>query len=108
MVCLRCDFQTSQKAQSNKKETFPKPARPFPNSLMLGCIALATSDDLPVLEDKELDDAQWFSKDEVLESLEFNPEKDIRTEGTEGLDGHGGKKMPKFWMPPGYVSILVV
>lgn len=37
---------------------------PFPSSLMLGFMAEATSDDI-VLNDGELDDARWFTRDEL-------------------------------------------
>lgn len=41
---------------------------PFPNSLMIGCIAEAVTDEVR-LEDKELDSAGWFSRAEVVEAL---------------------------------------
>jgi NAD+ diphosphatase len=37
---------------------------PFPSSLMIGCIAEAISADL-VVDQKELEDARWFSRDEI-------------------------------------------
>ncbi|WP_046862255.1 NAD(+) diphosphatase [Microvirga massiliensis] len=37
---------------------------PFPSSLMIGCIAEATSEELNV-DREELEDARWFSRDEV-------------------------------------------
>lgn len=37
---------------------------PFPNSLMLGCVAGALSD--TITRDVELEDAQWFSREQVL------------------------------------------
>jgi NAD+ diphosphatase len=41
---------------------------PFPSSLMIGCFAEATSFDLAI-DKTELEDAQWFSRDEVLASI---------------------------------------
>ena len=41
---------------------------PFPSSLMIGCTATATSDALTIDHD-ELDDARWFSRDEVIAAL---------------------------------------
>jgi len=41
---------------------------PFPMSLMIGCIATATSEDL-VIDRNELEDARWFARDEVAEML---------------------------------------
>jgi NAD+ diphosphatase len=41
---------------------------PFPSSLMIGCFAEAISFDL-VIDKTELEDAQWFSHDEVLASM---------------------------------------
>jgi NAD+ diphosphatase len=41
---------------------------PFPTSLMIGCHALATSRDI-VVDREELEDARWFSKDEVVTML---------------------------------------
>ena len=37
---------------------------PFPSSLMIGCLAQATTRDLHI-DDDELEDARWFSRDEV-------------------------------------------
>jgi NAD+ diphosphatase len=37
---------------------------PFPSSLMIGCIAQAISHDI-VMDAEELEDARWFSRDEV-------------------------------------------
>ena len=42
---------------------------PFPSSLMIGCTATATSDALTI-DHNELDDARWFSRDEVIAALE--------------------------------------
>lgn len=41
---------------------------PFPSSLMLACHARALSDEL-VIDTTELEDARWFSRDEVRNSL---------------------------------------
>lgn len=41
---------------------------PFPSSLMIGCIAAACHDVLTIDRD-ELDDARWFSRDEVSRAL---------------------------------------
>ena len=37
---------------------------PFPSALMLGFVAEAKSEDI-VLNDKELEDAQWFTRDDL-------------------------------------------
>ncbi|KAF9973599.1 Peroxisomal NADH pyrophosphatase nudt12 [Actinomortierella ambigua] len=43
---------------------------PFPNSLMIGCLAEALTEDIDITkEDKELDDARWFTRQEVLEAI---------------------------------------
>ena len=42
---------------------------PFPNSLMIGCHAEAISDEI-VVDEGEMSDVRWFSKDEVLLALE--------------------------------------
>jgi len=41
---------------------------PFPSSLMIGCSAMALSDELTV-DTTELDDARWFDRDEVAAAL---------------------------------------
>ena len=41
---------------------------PFPSSLMIGCIAQATSSDLTI-DTTELEDARWFTRDEVARAL---------------------------------------
>ncbi|XP_052795844.1 NAD-capped RNA hydrolase NUDT12-like [Mya arenaria] len=41
---------------------------PFPASLMLGCIAYATTDHIK-LDEEEMEDARWFSRPEVVQML---------------------------------------
>jgi NAD+ diphosphatase len=41
---------------------------PFPGSMMIGCIAEALDDAL-VIDGEELEDARWFSRDEVISML---------------------------------------
>ncbi|KAI8074717.1 NUDIX hydrolase domain-like protein [Gongronella butleri] len=41
---------------------------PFPNSLMIGCIATAATTDVK-LNDKELEGARWFTRSEVLGAI---------------------------------------
>jgi len=45
---------------------------PFPHSLMLGCIAEASSDVIS-LNDNELAEARWFSRDELRAALDSGP-----------------------------------
>ncbi|KAG0261914.1 NADH pyrophosphatase [Mortierella polycephala] len=43
---------------------------PFPNSLMIGCHAEALNEDPNItLEDKELEDARWFTRQQILDAL---------------------------------------
>ena len=42
---------------------------PFPSSLMIGCHARALSSDLTI-DTNELEDARWFTRDEIRQSLE--------------------------------------
>ncbi len=50
---------------------------PFPSSLMIGCFGEAESREITI-DPTELDDARWFSRDEVLQMIE-------RSEDGEGL-----------------------
>jgi NAD+ diphosphatase len=45
---------------------------PFPSSLMIGCTARALGRDL-IVDTTELDDARWFSRDEVAAALSGDP-----------------------------------
>ena len=45
---------------------------PFPASLMIGCMANATTDAISI-DDHELQDARWFDKDDIRDRL-LNPE----------------------------------
>jgi NAD+ diphosphatase len=45
---------------------------PFPSSLMVGCHAEASSRHLTI-DTNELDDARWFSRDEVAEAMSGSP-----------------------------------
>ncbi len=46
---------------------------PFPSSLMIGAHALAIDDSLTV-DMNELDDARWFTRQEVIDAVEEHPE----------------------------------
>ncbi|KNC99975.1 NAD(+) diphosphatase [Spizellomyces punctatus DAOM BR117] len=41
---------------------------PFPNSIMLGCIGMATTEEID-LGDQELEDAKWFTREQVLGAI---------------------------------------
>ena len=45
---------------------------PFPSSLMIGCHARALADEL-IIDRTELDDARWFTRDEIAAALEGGP-----------------------------------
>ena len=46
---------------------------PFPSSLMVGCKAMAKGD-LLTIDTSELEDARWFSRDEIIAALGNDPE----------------------------------
>jgi NAD+ diphosphatase len=46
---------------------------PFPSQLMIACHAYA-DDDALTLDPTEIEDARWFSRDEVVEAFEKGPE----------------------------------
>ena len=46
---------------------------PFPASLMLGFVAECASDAVPVARDGELEDARWFSKDQLRDGTAMLP-----------------------------------
>ena len=46
---------------------------PFPNSLMIGAWAEALGDSL-IIDSKELEDARWFTREEVMAALAHSPE----------------------------------
>ena len=46
---------------------------PFPSSLMIGCHARALGDELTI-DRTELDDARWFTREEVAAALEGDPD----------------------------------
>lgn len=50
-------------------------SRPFPANLMIGCYGLVASDagSIDLELDNELEDAQWFEKDKVLDILYVQP-----------------------------------
>ena len=41
---------------------------PYPSSLMIGCTARATNDEI-IVDRKELEDARWFTRDEAATML---------------------------------------
>ena len=46
---------------------------PFPSSLMIGCHARALGDELTI-DRTELDDARWFTREEIAAALEGDPD----------------------------------
>ena len=46
---------------------------PFPSSLMIGAYAVAIDDSLSI-DTNELDDARWFTRQEVIDAVEQRPE----------------------------------
>ncbi|MBO9516588.1 MAG: NAD(+) diphosphatase [Porphyrobacter sp.] len=48
---------------------------PFPSQLMIGCIGLADSLEL-VIDKTEIEDANWFTREEVAEAMAKGPESD--------------------------------
>lgn len=58
---------------------------PFPSSLMIGCHAFADDPDITI-DKTELDDARWFTRDEVIEALDA---------GTRGEQGRAFGAPPK-------------
>ena len=46
---------------------------PFPSSLMIGCTAVALGDSLTI-DHEELDDARWFTRDQVTDALSGSPD----------------------------------
>ncbi len=51
---------------------------PFPMSLMIGCLAQATTNDI-VVDRTELEDARWFGKDEVVTMLQRQHQDGLTT-----------------------------
>ncbi|KAG0053966.1 NADH pyrophosphatase [Gryganskiella cystojenkinii] len=65
---------------------------PFPNSLMIGCHAEALNEDANVtMEDKELEDARWFTRSEVLDALK----------GSRGVNWGKPAEDGQLRLPPG-------
>jgi NAD+ diphosphatase len=46
---------------------------PFPSSLMIGCFAEADGDAL-IVDKTELDDARWFTREEVAGAIDGHPD----------------------------------
>lgn len=55
---------------------------PFPNSVMIGCLGKAVSDEID-LGDQELEDAKWFSRGEVKKAVEAHMSGDKETKEEE-------------------------
>jgi NAD+ diphosphatase len=57
---------------------------PFPSSLMIGCHADADTDALTI-DKAELDDARWFSRDDVAAALEGRPDAPFQAPPTAAI-----------------------
>lgn len=60
---------------------------PFPMSLMLGCLAEAASGEL-TLDPAEIEDARWFSRDEVEQMLAGDHPQELFVPGAEAIARH--------------------
>lgn len=60
---------------------------PFPMSLMIGCFAHVTNEDLTVDPD-ELDSARWFSREEIRQALESPESVDFGVPGRIAIAHH--------------------
>jgi len=72
---------------------------PFPSQLMLGCIG-QTEDDALTIDPRELEDARWFTRDEVADAIERGAESSSFAPPPPQAIAHG---MLCWWLkrPPG-------
>lgn len=75
---------------------------PFPQSLMIGCTARATTDEI-VRRDDEIAEAYWFTRDEVRQAVTWDAAVDFERAGGAELPGFGPNGVLKAL--PGPVSI---
>ncbi len=75
---------------------------PFPQSLMIGCTARATTTEI-VRRDDEIAEAYWFTRDEVRQAVTWDAAVDFERTGGEELPGFGPNGVLKAL--PGPVSI---
>ena len=75
---------------------------PFPQSLMIGCTARATTEDI-VRRDDEIAEAYWFTRDEVRQAVTWDAAVDFERAGGADLPGFGPDGVLKAL--PGPVSI---
>jgi NAD+ diphosphatase len=66
---------------------------PFPSSLMIGCLAEATSRDITI-DGQELEDARWFSRAEVREMFAKNHPEGLTAPNKMAIAHH----ILKFWL----------
>ncbi|KXN72731.1 hypothetical protein CONCODRAFT_4466 [Conidiobolus coronatus NRRL 28638] len=67
---------------------------PFPNNLMLGCYATAINKNIKI-DEKELSDANWFTKAQIQECLKTNSEN-WKNIGKLMKTADGSSQMPEF------------
>ncbi|KAI9334999.1 NUDIX hydrolase domain-like protein [Zopfochytrium polystomum] len=79
---------------------------PFPSQLMVGMIGEATSDSVHFV-DGELEDAKWFTREEVIEAL-AGPPPDWDRAGQSGPPPAAGNKVPKLMLPAVYAIARVL
>ncbi len=73
---------------------------PMPGQLMMGVIAQCQEGSTEFNpEEDELEEARWFSREEILAALAISAENDARTQGAPKT-----KEKPKvdFYLPPSY------
>jgi NAD+ diphosphatase len=68
---------------------------PYPNSLMIGAVAQATAEGESIkLNDKELDDARWFTVEEVREALRVGVGRLDQTDSVHPEYKEGNLRLP--------------
>ncbi|KAI8811407.1 NUDIX hydrolase domain-like protein [Cladochytrium replicatum] len=69
---------------------------PFPSQLMMGCIAYAVEENIATA-DQELEEAKWFTKEQVLEALNHDSTIDPRS-----FEPQSPESLPPLMLPPKY------
>ena len=70
------DLRRGRRPNRTRLATPPRSPGPFPSSLMIGCIAEALTDAITI-DRAELEDARWFSTDEVRQMIDRQHPEDL-------------------------------
>ncbi|KAI8811866.1 NUDIX hydrolase domain-like protein [Cladochytrium replicatum] len=95
-AAVRCEALEETSVKVDRVVYHSSQPWPFPSQLMMGCIAYAVEENIATA-DQELEEAKWFTKEQVLEALNRDSTIDPRS-----FEPQNPETLPPLMLPPKY------